>query len=230
IARRYPLRSSGDAPMRTEITIDGADSAGANYIAWAPVHSSIRLVDADGGADSVDVLLRNQNPSNGGQIVFRDAIPGAEQDTLRLRLPADGTPVDFFIAGKFRHPSVADKDAVIEVVEANTEDVLSTNALMVRIRKNANELTEDERDRFLSAFAILNGGGNGRFSAFRAMHRQKNQRRSTQFPWLPRLAPGLPAGFGERAAADRPERRPAVLEVRSACSEPVHRRVHWRRG
>ena len=168
--------------MRTEITIDGADSAGANYIAWAPVHSSIRLVDADGGADSVDVLLRNQNPSNGGQIVFRDAIPGAEQDTLRLRLPVDGTSVDFFFAGKFRHPSVADKDAVIEVVEANTEDVLSTKALMVRIRKNANELTEDERDRFLSAFAILNGGGNGRFSAFRAMHREKTQDEAHNFP------------------------------------------------
>ncbi len=27
--------------MRTEITIDGADNAGANYITWAPVHSTI---------------------------------------------------------------------------------------------------------------------------------------------------------------------------------------------
>jgi tyrosinase len=156
--------------MRTEITIGGADAAGANYIAWAPVHSSISLVEADEGADSVDVMLRNQNPSNAGQIVFRDVIPGAEQDTLRLRLPADGSPIDYFIAGKFGHPSVEDKDAVVEVVDVNTEDVLSTKALMVRIRKNANDLTDEERDRFLEAFGELNARGLGRFRDFRDMH------------------------------------------------------------
>jgi tyrosinase len=120
--------------MRAEITIDGADGAGAIYITWAPLHSTISLVEASGGADPVDVVLRNQNPSSeGGQIVFRDVMPGAEQDTLQLRLPTDGTPIDFFIAGKFGHPSVEDKDAVIEVVEANTGAVLSIMSLMVRI-------------------------------------------------------------------------------------------------
>jgi tyrosinase len=158
--------------MRTEITIDGADQAGANYITWAPVHSSIRLAEADGGADVVDVLLQNQNPNSGkGQVVFRDAIPGEGQDRLRLRLPADGTPVDFFVAGKFGHPSEDDKDAVIEAVEANTGAALSTKALMVRIRKNANDLTEEERDRFLSALAILNNPGNGKiFRDLRNIH------------------------------------------------------------
>jgi tyrosinase len=158
--------------MRTEITIDGADHTGANYIAWAPVHSSIRLVEADEGADFVDVLLQNQNPDQGGQIVFFDAIPGAGQDRLQLRLPADGTLVSFFIAGKFLRPSTEDKDAVVEVVEANTGAALSAKALMVRIRKNANTLTAEERNRFLSAFAILNDRGMGRFSDFRNMHTQ----------------------------------------------------------
>lgn len=158
--------------MRAEITIDGADGAGANYITWAPLHSTISLVEASGGADPVDVVLRNQNPgSEGGQIVFRDVMPGAEQDILQLRLPADGAPIDFFVAGKFGHPSVEDKDAVIEVVEANTGAVLSTMSLMVRIRKNADALTTGERDRFLSAFAILNNQGRGRFRDFRDMHR-----------------------------------------------------------
>lgn len=156
--------------MRTEITIDGADAAGANYIAWAPVQSSIRLIEADAGADSVDVLLRNQNPAQGGQVVFRDVITGAKQDTLQLHLRADGTPVEFFVAGRFGHPSVKDKDATIEAVEANTGDVLSTKALMVRIRKNADALTEEERDRFLEAFGELNGKGTGIFRDFRDMH------------------------------------------------------------
>jgi tyrosinase len=150
--------------------IDGADAAGANYITWAPVRSSIRLVEGNGGADPVDVLLRNQNTAEGGQIVFRDVISGAEQDTLQVSLRADGTPVDFFVAGKFDHPSVEDKDATIEVVKATGQDVLSTKALMVRIRKNANNLTDEERDRFLSAFAELNARGLGRFRDFRDMH------------------------------------------------------------
>jgi hypothetical protein len=156
--------------MKAKITIDGADAAGANYITWAPVHSSIGLIEADAGAGPIDVLLRNQNPSQGGQVVFRDVITGARQDTLQLHLQADGTPVDFFVAGKFGHPSVNDEDTVIEAVDANTGDALSTKALMVRIRKNANTLTGEERDRFLEAFGELNGKGTGIFRDFRDMH------------------------------------------------------------
>jgi tyrosinase len=157
--------------VRAEITIAGADDTGANYITWSPVHGSISLVEADGSTELVDVVLRNKNPNGeGGQVVFRDAIPGEEQDSLRLSLPADGTPVELFVAGKFGRPSLDDEDAVIEAVEANSGDVLSTKALMVRIRKNANNLTEDERDRFLEAFADLNGWGMGRFRDFRDMH------------------------------------------------------------
>lgn len=158
--------------MRTEITIDGTDNNGANYLTWAPVHASIRLVDADAGDSTVEVVLQNQDTSQGGQLVFFDAVPGTEQDTLQLTLSADGTPVDFFVAGKFLHPSTADKDAVIEVVEASSPSatVLSTTSLMVRIRKNANNLTAAERDRFVAALAALNNTGMGSFRDFRDMH------------------------------------------------------------
>src|SRR6185369_6956111 len=40
----------------------------------------------------------------------------------------------------------------------------------VRIRKNANNLTPGERDRFIAAFAQLNNAGLGRFADFRDMH------------------------------------------------------------
>lgn len=157
--------------MRTEITIDGAGSADASYVAWAPVQSSIRIIEPDDDVDFVDVVLRNQHEDRGGQIVFLDTIPGEGKDRLRIRLSADGTPLDFFIAGKPGRPSQQDKDAVLETVEADTEVVLSTRALMVRVRKNANDLTAGERDRFLSAFAKLNNQGMGRFRDFRDMHR-----------------------------------------------------------
>jgi len=41
---------------------------------------------------------------------------------------------------------------------------------MVRIRKNANNLTPAERDRLVSAFAQINNQGAGRFADFRDMH------------------------------------------------------------
>src|SRR5918997_3637072 len=100
MARRFPSRRSGDEPVRAEVTIAGADDTGANYVTWSPVHGSISLVEADGSTGLVDVVLRNKNPNGeGGQVVFRDAIPGEEQDSLRLSLPADGTPVELFVAG-----------------------------------------------------------------------------------------------------------------------------------
>ena len=41
---------------------------------------------------------------------------------------------------------------------------------MVRVRKDAEALTDAERDRFVSAFAVLNNRGLGPFSGFHAMH------------------------------------------------------------
>ena len=71
------------------------------------------------------------------------------------------------MAGKFDgatgtgFPSIDDDDAAFEVVEANTGSVVGTQNAMVRIRKNANDLTAGERDRFLDAFGDLNNQRNG---------------------------------------------------------------------
>jgi tyrosinase len=74
-------------------------------------------------------------------------------------LPNNGAWVAFYVAGKFGSPSLRDKDAVIEVKENRPGGdgiVVARKALMVRIRKNANLLTLDERTRFLTAVAALN--------------------------------------------------------------------------
>lgn len=157
--------------MRTEIRINGNPSPDANYVSWTPAGCQITLAEANGATRPIRVILRNQNTRRGGQVVFFDVIPGTEQDELQLDLPIDGIPVDFFIAGKFDSPSFADKDTVIEVIDTSSGSILSVTTLMVRIRKNANNLTTDERDRFLSALAILNNRGMGGFTDFRDMHR-----------------------------------------------------------
>ncbi len=173
--------------MKTEIIINGNLSPDVNYVSWAPAECQITLTEADGATSPIRVILRNQNASRGGQVAFFDVIPGTEQDELQLDLPIDGTPIDFFIAGKFGSPSFADKDTVIEVIDTSSGSILSETTLMVRIRKNANNLTTDERDRFLSALAILNDRGMGGFTDFRDMHRavadEEAHRRAGFLPW-----------------------------------------------
>lgn len=156
--------------MRTEITINGSSDANTHYITWSPIPCQIRLADTDGATTPVTVRLRNQNSGVGGQVIFFSAVPGIGQDNLDLSLPVSGSSINFFIAGKFGSPSTADKDAVIEVIDPSSGSVLSTTPLMVRIRKNANNLTNAERNRFISAMATLNDRGMGKFSDFRNIH------------------------------------------------------------
>lgn len=172
--------------MRTEITINGSANASEHYIAWSASPAQVRLAEADGATNPVLVTLKNQNTGPGGQVVFFAALAGTGQAQLQLSLPVNGSPVDFFVGGEFLHPSTADRDAAIEVVDASTGSTLSVTPLMVRIRKDANTLTPDERDRFISAFATLNKGGLGLFSDFRNIHREFADREAHKnFGFLP---------------------------------------------
>ena len=61
-----------------------------------------------------------------------------------------------------------DGDAVVEAVADG--EVVAQVPFMVRVRKDAESLTDLERDRFVSAFAALNNRGLGLFRGFHAMH------------------------------------------------------------
>lgn len=151
--------------------MNGSAGAATRYVGWAPVPARIRLVDGASGAEPVLIRLRNLS-TQGGQVVFYPAIPGTSQAELQIPVPADGTPVDFHLAGRFERPSITDGDAGIAATEAATGDVLGTMQLMVRVRKDAMKLTSAERDRFLAAIAAFNDRGMGRFSDFRNVHNE----------------------------------------------------------
>jgi tyrosinase len=78
--------------------------------------------------------------------------------------------VQLQIGGKFGRASEEPGDAIVEVVRSADGFVFASVPLMVRVRKNANDLTPDERNRFLSALGRLNDQGLGRFLEFREMH------------------------------------------------------------
>jgi hypothetical protein len=143
------LRESG-ATMRTEINIANADQDGRNYLTWAPVRPTIKLMEPE-TADPVDVVIGNEDRSQGGQLEFGTARDQPLAATLNLTLPADGSEVGFFVAGDFGKPSSADGDAAVKAALPGAAVALSTKAVKVRIRKNANDLSPAERDRFTTA-------------------------------------------------------------------------------
>lgn len=135
--------------------------------------------------------LRNKDTTSGGQMIFAANVNAAYGDEIDLDLPANGDPVTFGVAGKFDQatgdgfPSTADKDAIISVTDQTTDAEITSHPLMVRVRKNADDLTEGERDRFLSALVTLNQSGN--FVEFQNMHVNNTSleihQRSCFLPW-----------------------------------------------
>jgi tyrosinase len=158
--------------VQAELHIAGEDADGKSYLAWGPVRGTIKLVGPD-SSDPVDVELANEDSTHGGQLVFGAARDQPLSSTLSVTLPADGSEVEFFVAGDFPKASSEDGDAVVKASVAGGGADLGTKALMVRVRKDANGLTAAERDRFTTALAKLNDQGAGVFKDFRAMHKQQ---------------------------------------------------------
>ena len=142
--------------MSLQVLINNNSDPSSDYITWTP--TPCKIVSSD--ATAVNVKLSNKNTS-GGQISFSSSAAVAPANTITLTVPANGS-ADFFIAGKFNlttgksFPSKNDKDAIIKISHATTNAVLGEKTLMVRVRKNANDLSAAERDRFLDAMVKLN--------------------------------------------------------------------------
>ena len=191
--------------MNIEVRIN--DQSGTrrhtDYIGWAPRPAWIRQTDA---LDSVKVNLKNNGNEGGGQVTFFPSNADGNPDMFNpsdelseLKLPNSGNPDDdwvkFFIAGKFDHEtghgfaSSRDKDTGIGVYDSITGNELFTKKLMVRVRKNANELNDNERRDFLEAIMYLNTrhGSSLLWKNFQDMHVDDSSAeihgRSCFLPW-----------------------------------------------
>jgi tyrosinase len=153
--------------MNVQIDVSGTDPQGRVFLTWAPVRATARLLGANASGGPVDVVLTSAGPVGG--LVFDGVRSDSGTASLRLTLPADGSAVEFWIAGEFQKPSAAYGDALVQVSD-NTGASLGSKAMMVRIRKNAQMLPPAERDRFLGALGALNAQGLGAYRDFRDMH------------------------------------------------------------
>lgn len=169
--------------MQVQISLPTTDGQNRSFLTWAPVKATAKLSDASGAASPQTVTLQNGGASGGGQVVFDTVRSDAGTSQIQLQLPADGSEVDFWVAGEFQHPSSAYGDAAIEAMASGVS--VGRRELMVRIRKNAVKLSDAERDRFLLAIGKLNDAGHGVFQAFRDTHVLKSINEAHGFPAFP---------------------------------------------
>jgi tyrosinase len=159
-----------ETTMNVELQINNSTSARAQFVSWAPSPCRIRVTNPAGAlTPTVSIRLSFvSGGATGGAVVFRRGTTGAFSSTLTLTVPINGTSVPFFVAGKFGQPSSNNDDVRIDARFGTS--LVGSVKIMVRIRKNANNLTAGERDRLVVAFAQLNNQGAGRFADFRDMH------------------------------------------------------------
>ena len=155
--------------MNVELQINNSLDPKSRYLAWAPSPCRIRVTNPAGASGpTANIRLSSTSSAGGGRVRFRKKATGAFSSTVTLEVPTNGASVTFFAAGRFGFPSKADGDVRIDARRSST--LLESVPVMVRVRKNANDLTAGERDRLVAAFAQLNNQGRGRFADFRDMH------------------------------------------------------------
>jgi tyrosinase len=168
--------------MNVQIDIASADQQGRVFLTWAPIKATARIVNGTGAA--ANVVLNSAG--TGGGLVFDTARSDQGASSLQLSLPADESAVTFWIAGEFQKPSSTYGDAVVQATDGSSV-VLGSRSLMVRIRKNAIQLSVPERNRYLTALGTLNAQGQGAYRDFRDMHVAQSDREmhgNTGFlPW-----------------------------------------------
>ncbi|MER9771240.1 tyrosinase family protein [Mesorhizobium sp. M0220] len=136
----------------------GSDSPDSGYIAWTPVP----LVVASPLGGTLRISSRSAAGS-AARVVFLQDRNQSPQSEIEVDLQA-GEQRTIFIAGEFqpgeRHSgaSVDGKDVTLEARWLHEpETVVAAVEIMIRVRRNANELSDQARNDFLFALAKLNG-------------------------------------------------------------------------
>jgi len=165
IAGLFMFINSVSAAIEVEVGRDGAKD---DYLCWGLVEGRIRWKGPGPVPGKVALSSKPVNPTTAGALVFVDAAtPSSDRkETLTVALQPQEAWTRFLIAGS--KASTEDKDVAIAVSD-EAGNSLATHPVMVRVRKNAEQLTDAERDRFLNAFAKA-GKRENQFDIFWRLH------------------------------------------------------------
>ena len=141
------------------LKVNGSDDQKAGFITWTP--APLLIENSDESSLKLTLSCRSLNGSI-SKVEFYNDLGDAPTDEIRIELEA-ATTKELFVAGKFQEgklhsgASPDGKDISIEVKDEESGEVLASLNVMIRVRKNANFLSETARDDFLKALASLNG-------------------------------------------------------------------------
>lgn len=141
----------------------GSSNPEAAYIGWSPIQLQIEGVNPSGNNS---VILRSRSINGAiSRVVFMDKAGAVPADEVTINLGPENRH-SILVSGKFqpgqRHNGASEdgKDVLIEAVWTNQpQEVVGSLEVMIRIRKDANDLSEKARNDFLEALAFLNGIG-----------------------------------------------------------------------
>jgi tyrosinase len=156
--------------MNVQIAFSRLDGQNRTFVTWRPVDVKLRLMQPPSGVPTVAVTVTAKTTATGGRLLFANQLTSQGATSLNVALPTNGNSVKIWVGGQFPNASRKYGDVTLEVRATGTNQLLGSQPLMVRVRRNADKLFPEERDRFLAAMATLNGAGTGRFTDFRDMH------------------------------------------------------------
>lgn len=137
------------------------DDPKAGYISWTPVPLTISLKKT---AHKGSYTLTSKSLANSGtKLVFKKAQGDKPQDEITVQLTPDKSET-IYVAGKFQpkkpHNGASKEKKDVAITIANVDEpkkILGSLDIMIRVRKNANELSDKARQDLLEALAKLNG-------------------------------------------------------------------------
>jgi tyrosinase len=155
--------------MKFILKINGSESPEAAYVGWTPVKCTLTIDEFTRESPVTARITTGDIGLEGKLSLYENNAPSSEPvDVITHNFQAQQEFV-FYVAGKFKHASICKKDTYLLVENPSSELEPKKREVMIRVRKNANSLTQDEILLFLKTFVELNScptreSYNGRFT------------------------------------------------------------------
>lgn len=141
--------------MKFKLHINGSESPKAAFIGWTPVKCTLTVEGYTGDVSMpVTISVGHKNQSGRIQLFEENSITSPSVTNLDHDFQEKRKYI-FYVAGVFGNSSEGQKDTYINV-KSESFDINELNRdIMVRVRKNANDLTPLEVEKFLTSFMLL---------------------------------------------------------------------------
>lgn len=157
-----------------EILVNGTIDTDDDYLCWSPVPLKVHLTGTDSNIQAITLRTENLIPDS-GEVGFQQLSnkPSSTiflpQAMLTVPVPTGGEVSNLWVGGT--RLSKNQKDTIIIVGRSDGTEI-GRLPVMVRVRQNAEKLSNDERNRFLNALATIHQLGNGGISSLFSKHQR----------------------------------------------------------